>query len=100
ELEPVRTTPIAVLDPNLDPTQREAVARALQTPDLALIQGLPGTGKSRVVAEILTQAAAAGERLLFPAPHTAAPDRVLAPDSAPEVLCPIRSPGRRDALAT
>src|SRR5262249_976923 len=50
-LEPVRPAPVAVLDTALDAGQREAVARALGTPDLCLIQGLPGTGKSRVAAE-------------------------------------------------
>jgi hypothetical protein len=100
ELEPVRTTPVAVLDTDLDPIQREGVARALQTPDVALIQGLPGTGKSRVVAEILTQAAAAGERVLFLAPHAAALDRVLDLVTDREVLCPIRCLGRDEALAT
>src|SRR5262245_51156303 len=100
ELEPVRTSPVAVLDTDLDPVQREAVARALQTPDLALLQGLPGTGKSRVVAEILTQAAAAGERVLFLAPHAAALDRVLELVSDREVVCPIRCQGRDEAPAT
>jgi hypothetical protein len=100
ELEPVRTSPVPVLDTDLDPIQREGVARALQTPDLALIQGLPGTGKSRVVAEILTQAAAKGERVLFLAPHAAALDRVLDLVSDREVLCPIRCLGREEAPGT
>src|SRR5262245_39756448 len=38
---------------DLNAAQCEAVARALHTPDLCLIQGCPGTGKSRVVAEIV-----------------------------------------------
>jgi hypothetical protein len=90
ELEPVRTPPVQVYDTALDPTQREAVARALQTPDVCLIQGMPGTGKSRVVAEIITQAAARGERVLFLAPHAAALDVVLAALAGRETVCPVR----------
>ncbi|MCI0455639.1 MAG: AAA domain-containing protein, partial [Gemmataceae bacterium] len=76
-LEPVAACPVEVHDTALDPQQRAAVAKALHTPDLCLVQGLPGTGKSRVVAEMLTQAAARGERVLFLAPTPAALDRVL-----------------------
>src|SRR5438477_5350140 len=82
DLEPVRPTPVEVTDSVLDEAQRGAVARALQTPDLCLIQGLPGTGKSRVVAEIVCQATARGERVLLVAPAPPAVDRVLKP-SAP-----------------
>src|SRR5689334_15653706 len=59
-LEPVRPGPIDVFDQALDAVQREAVARALGSPDVFLLQGLPGTGKSRVVAEIVRQAAVRG----------------------------------------
>src|SRR5262249_49179458 len=51
DLEPVRAVPGNVTDADLDEGQRDAVAKAVQTPDVCLIQGLPGTGKSRVVAE-------------------------------------------------
>src|SRR4051794_4119757 len=37
----------------LSARQQEAVARALATPDLFLVQGAAGTGKSLVAAEIL-----------------------------------------------
>src|SRR5262249_60787522 len=74
DLEPVPTDLVEVFDSALDETQREAVARALHTPDLCLIQGLPGTGKSRVVAELVTQAAARGERILLLAPTAVAVD--------------------------
>jgi hypothetical protein len=65
DLEPVQPPPVEPLDVALDPAQREAVALALGTPDVCLIQGLPGTGKSRVVSEIVTQAAARGQRVLL-----------------------------------
>jgi hypothetical protein len=90
DLEPVRPLPVGVHDTGLDPAQREAVARALQTPDVCLIQGAHGTGKSRVVAEIITQAAARGERVLFLAPHADAIDVVLAALAGRETVCPVR----------
>ena len=64
-------------DTTLDEVQREAVARALHTPDICLIQGPAGTGKSGVVTEIIRQATERGERVLFLAPSPAALDRVL-----------------------
>ncbi|MBI2807449.1 MAG: hypothetical protein HYX68_20900 [Planctomycetes bacterium] len=64
-------------DLELDDLQRQAVARAIATPDLFLLQGLPGTGKSRVVAEILRQTARLRRRVLFLATHPASIDVVL-----------------------
>ncbi len=65
------------MDDQLDAAQREAVTRAVATPDVFLLQGLPGTGRSRVVAEIVDQAARRGQRVLFLAHHAAALDVVL-----------------------
>lgn len=65
------------VDTALDASQRQAVARALATPDVCLLQGLPGSGRSRVLAEILTQLADRGQRVLLLAPTAAALDRVL-----------------------
>ena len=90
ELPPIQPRPVTVSDPVLDERQREAVARALDTPDVCLIQGLPGTGKSRVIAEIVTQAAARGDRVLLVAPGTAAIDRVLDLVNGREAICSLR----------
>ncbi len=97
QLEPVRAAPIAVVDDALDDAQRYAVGVALATPDVCLIQGLSGTGKSRVVAEIVTQAAQRGDRVLLVAAHTAALDGVCGQIARRESLCPIRcvAPGER-----
>jgi hypothetical protein len=107
ELEPVRTGSVEVRDAELDAAQRNAVAKALATPDLCLVQGLPGTGKSRVVAELVTQAAARGERVLLSAHSPAAIDRILelvggreelyalrlqGPEERPETLPPLSRP--------
>jgi hypothetical protein len=90
DLQPLRPPAVACHDRELDATQREAVARALGTPDVCLIQGYPGTGKSRVVTEILLQAARRGERVLFLAPTTAALDRVLERLATHAAVCPLR----------
>jgi hypothetical protein len=78
----------------LDEVQREAVARALETPDVCLIQGLPGTGKTHVVAEVVTRAAARGERVLLLAPTAAALDRVLEVVGGRDAVCAVRCLGR------
>src|SRR6516225_182126 len=87
-LPPVRPQPLTAYDEALDRLQREAVARALATPDMCLIAGLPGTGKSRVAAEILTQAALRGQRVLFLAPRAIVIDLILEQISQRDILFP------------
>jgi hypothetical protein len=98
ELEPVARRPVDVADDALDAIQREAVAQALNTPDICLIQGLPGSGKSRVVAEIVVQATARGMRVLLLAPTGAALDRVLMLIAGTESVCPARCVGTEESL--
>ncbi len=74
---PLADLPLCCLDGELDDVQQQAVLRALATPDIFLLQGLPGTGKSRVLAEIIRQAARRGWRTLLLAGHTASLDVVL-----------------------
>ncbi|HEY7426584.1 MAG TPA: AAA domain-containing protein [Gemmataceae bacterium] len=90
ELGPLYSPALECHDRELDPVQRDAVARAVATPDVCLIQGFPGTGKSRVVSEIILQAAQRGERILFLASTTAALDRVLERLGTRPTVCPIR----------
>lgn len=90
---PVGPAAASFFDPLLDDTQRDAVARALATPDFFLLQGLPGTGKSRVTAEIVAQAAARGERVLLLAPSGAALDRTLELVSGRDGCCAVRCVG-------
>jgi len=93
-IEPLRVPPALPGEVPLDDLQREAVARALETPDVCLIQGLPGTGKSHVISEIVTRAAGRGERVLLLAPNTAALDRVLETVGGRDMVCAIRCLGR------
>lgn len=95
-LEPVQTASLAWIDPELDEAQRAAVARGLSTPDVCLIQGLPGTGKSRVVAELISQAAAQGQRILFLAASAAAVDCVLEQIGQRSMILALRCLGREE----
>jgi AAA domain len=76
-LPPLAELPLCCFDAELDEVQQQAVCRALATPDVFLLQGLPGTGKSRVLAEIVRQAASRGWRVVFLAGQTASLDVVL-----------------------
>jgi hypothetical protein len=87
---PLRVQPIEPEDLELDAAQRDAVAKALQTPDLCLIQGLPGTGKRRVAQEIIRQAAARCERVLFVAPRTGVIDSILERVASAATVLPVR----------
>jgi hypothetical protein len=99
ELRPLHPPDLEYHDGELDRTQREAVARAVATPDVCLIQGSPGTGKSRLLAEIILQAAQRGERILLLAPTPAALDSVLERLSQHPIVCPIRWLGAEESLA-
>ena len=103
DLIPLRPSAVDGADAALDAAQRDAVARALQTPDLCLIQGLPGSGKSRTAAEIAALAAARGERVLLLAPTAAAVDCVLERLEGRDGVCAVRCPApgeKAEALPT
>lgn len=93
DLEPLCLEPLEYEDTELDAVQREAVARALATPDLCLLQGHPGTGKTRVAAEIIARAAARGDRVLLLAPSAATIDHALERLVERETVYAIRCPG-------
>jgi hypothetical protein len=91
---PLRAAPIRC--PGLNARQTEAVARALSTPDICLIQGFPATGKSTTAAEIVSQAAGRGERVLVVSPLAAATDRILDLMRGRESVCPLRCVARNE----
>jgi hypothetical protein len=90
ELEPSRPAELQPFDSELDDTQRNAVAAALSAPDFFLIHGGPGTGKSRVVAEIVTQAVKRGDRVLLLSAHASGLDHILEQVGQRDEVCPIR----------
>jgi len=99
-LVPLRVPPAPAGELPLDDLQREAVVRALETPDVCLIQGWPGTGKSHVIAEVITRAASRGERVLLLAPGPAALDRVLEIVGGRDMVCAIRCLSRDERPET
>ena len=50
---------------NLDESQQEAVVFALAQPEVAVIHGPPGTGKTTTVIEIITQAVKQGMKVML-----------------------------------
>ena len=57
--------------------QREAVKKALATPDFAIIEGPPGSGKTTVISEIILHLVEEGKRVLVVASTHVAVDNVL-----------------------
>lgn len=61
----------------LNPSQRDAVSKALSSNGLFLIQGPPGTGKTQVIAEIATQLVMAGKKVLISSENNKAVDNAF-----------------------
>lgn len=57
--------------------QREFVAKALATPDFAILDGPPGTGKTTTILELIIQLVRQGKRILLAASTHAAINNVL-----------------------
>jgi ATP-dependent RNA/DNA helicase IGHMBP2 len=67
---------VTFLDAHLNPPQRAAVELALGAPEIALIHGPPGTGKTRTLVEVIRQCVAQGERVLVTAASNTAVDNL------------------------
>jgi ATP-dependent RNA/DNA helicase IGHMBP2 len=77
EPERGRPRPLDPIDTALDPSQREAVAFALEARDVALIHGPPGTGKTTALVEVIRQAVLRGEKVLACAASNIATDNLV-----------------------
>ncbi|KAF8424475.1 P-loop containing nucleoside triphosphate hydrolase protein [Tirmania nivea] len=65
-------------DENLNPSQKSAVRFALASPDIALIHGPPGTGKTQTLIEVLQQLVRIqGKRVLVCGPSNISVDNIL-----------------------
>ncbi len=64
-------------DDQLDDSQRRAVRRALAAPDLFLVHGPPGTGKTTTLVEVIRQHVARGRSVLATADSNVAVDNVV-----------------------
>ncbi|MEU6743553.1 DEAD/DEAH box helicase [Streptosporangium sandarakinum] len=87
-----RDRPRGALDPD---GQLPAFRRALAVPDLLLILGPPGTGKTRTITEIAVACAARGERVLITSHTNRAVDNVL--EQLPADILAVRV-GNEDAV--
>lgn len=78
--------------------QRTFVRKALGTPDFALLEGPPGSGKTTAICELIAQLAVRGKRVLLVASTHVAVDNVLerlldwqeGPHCQPKPIMPVR----------
>lgn len=75
--DPISPDQIEWVNKHLNETQKKAVCMALEAEDVAIIHGPPGTGKTRVLVEIISQARKKGESILVSAPSNAACDYLV-----------------------
>ncbi|EFX03686.1 DNA-binding protein smubp-2 [Grosmannia clavigera kw1407] len=76
------------IDGSLDASQRAAVRFALAAPEVALIHGPPGTGKTHALVELVLQLVGRGQRVLVCGPSNIAVDNLverLGPHGVPMV---------------
>lgn len=74
--------------------QREFVSTALATPDYAILQGPPGSGKTTAIIELIAQCAKQGKRVLLCGSTQASIDNVLTRIMAKQHLAELISPLR------
>lgn len=87
--------------------QRRFVSRALETPDFAILDGPPGSGKTTAICELIVQLARQGKRILLCASTHVAVDNVLErlihyqDESEEKIVLPVRigDEGRVTSLA-
>lgn len=73
----------------LDDSQCKAVQFAIMQPDVAIIHGPPGTGKTTTVVEVILQMVALGHKVLACAPSNVAVDNLVEKLSQYNKVCKI-----------
>ncbi len=76
-LDAVSQSVLNGFDARLNAEQNEAVRGALEAKEIFLIHGPPGTGKTRVLVEIVRQAVLQNQSVLLSAPSNAACDHLV-----------------------
>jgi len=99
-LQPILPRAFDPIDRALDVNQRDAVSGALTSPDLFMIQGMTGTGKTRTAVELVRQTLKVGGRVLIVSASEVALDGLLERlESCPDVLA-MRCLGRDENSET
>lgn len=68
---------ISFTNDNLNASQKEAIRFALASPDIALIHGPPGTGKTATIVELILQFLSQGQRVLVCGPSNVSVDNIV-----------------------
>ncbi|EAU31317.1 conserved hypothetical protein [Aspergillus terreus NIH2624] len=76
-LAPPPETNVDFEDETLNDSQKEAIRFALAAPDVALIHGPPGTGKTHTLIELIVQLVRRGQRVLVCGPSNISVDNIV-----------------------
>jgi len=76
-------------DPTLNPSQRDAIRFALSSPEIALIHGPPGTGKTYTLIELILQFLQRNQRVLVCGPSNISVDNIVERLAAASPSTPI-----------
>ena len=81
--------------------QRDFVRKALSTPDFAILQGPPGSGKTTAIIELIVQLAKQNKKILLCGSTQASIDNVLLrikdSDKLARLICPLRI-GKKEGI--